>query len=680
MSNHKVVFLKNSGVAKTTKKRMAIVMLFSVLVFFAICLRFGYWQFVRGEEMRKDAFDRQSRNSEVNARRGTIYDCAGKVFAISANVSKIVINPKAISANKNTTKDEIGSYLAEVLELKVEDVMKKVNRNTVYEIMKRRVEKNVSDKLQQWLVAKKVDGVSIEEDAKRYYPNRSIASQLIGFTNADNIGISGLEYSFDKYLTGTKGKIMTTTDAGNKALPFDNIKRIDAIDGNDLTLTIDSNIQYFAEKAMDAAVKQNECKNGGICIVSDPKTGDIVAMVSKPDFDLNDPYAAPKVEGIDLTKWDGHSTKDVNFLSENVWRNKAISDTYEPGSTFKAFVAASGLEAGVVTENTMVNDSPVKIADATINCWKKYGLHGSETFREAVYNSCNPVFVKVAEKLGMSKFYDYVKGFGFYNKTGITLPGEGLGSFHAKPTLLDMACASFGQRSTVTPIQMVMGYGALANGGVLMKPRLVKQVTDKDGRVVKKFDPVEVRRVISKSTSDKIRSILEGVVSEGTGSKAYIQGYRMAGKTGTSETTTTKKDGRYIASFSSFAPADNPRLVCLVILDFPTGKAGHMGGQIASVVAKKIMEQSLASLEVERQYTTSELGEMEKVIVPNLAGLTVGKAIGILNSLQLKYNLGTQGMDSDTIISSQVPAKDEKVLRDSKITLYGTKKNSDNIH
>ncbi|MDR1439422.1 MAG: PASTA domain-containing protein, partial [Clostridiales bacterium] len=384
------------------------------------------------------------------------------------------------------------------------------------------------------------------------------------------------------------------------------------------------------------------------------------------DFNLNDPYAAPP--GIDAEQWNGRSEEGANILSQTVWRNKAIMDTYEPGSTFKTITAAAGLEDGTVTLESEFVCAPVTgYGPRPLRCWNVNGSHGRQDLTHAVYNSCNPAFMQMALTLGRERFYSYVGDFGFYDKTGIGLPGEVKGIFHQEPSVVDMLVASFGQRFTITPIQLATAYSAVANGGSLMKPMLVRELTDASGNTLEKYEPEVIREVISKDTSDKLKTILEGVVSEGTGKNAYVSGYRVAGKTGTSETV---DEDRYIASFCSFAPADSPRICVLVMLDDPRGDS-HMGGAIAAPVAQKLIEEVLTYMEVERVYSEQDQNSPEREITaPDLAGLPVGEAVARLKELGLSYRLQPGIEDLGLPVAAQEPVADTAIAQRSTIAVY----------
>jgi len=647
------------------KKRLLVVLTVFSLLVFALIARVGWLQLVKGEELQKMAFEQQNSDREIPPRRGSILDRKGEALAISATVDRIVVNPTEID---ESDEEEISQKLAEFLDMDKDAILKKVSNNkSRYEIIKKRVEKNVGDRIRQWKSEENIHGVYIDEDSKRYYPSGNLAAHIIGFTGEDNQGLDGIEKTMEKYLKGVPGKILSEVDARGRQMPNYQNKRIDPQDGLNVVLTIDETIQHHATEALQKALDDNKVANGGIAIVLDPRNGEILALVSKPDYNLNSPRACPP--GADPATWTGTSQEDIDFLYKTVWRNKAVSDTYEPGSTFKAITSAIAFEEGGVTPETRTSDFPIELQGWTINCWSTV-LHGEESFREAVYNSCNPAFVRAALSVGVEKFYKYVRAFGFYDKTGIELPGEAKGNFHAKPQEIDLATASFGQTFTITPIELITAYGALANGGTLIKPRLVKEVVDSEGNVVVKTQPEVVRNVISKETSQTLLNVLEGVVSEGTGRNAYVKGYRVAGKTGISETTVK---GVYIASFAAIAPADNPRICVLVALDDPRGES-HFGGTIAAPVAGKIVEETLKHLGVERRYSEKDLKMIaEEVYVPDIRDKSISDAKKLLNQMGLKCRIEGEGYDDSTVIKDQTPKPGALLAKDSVVIVYTNK-------
>ncbi|EMS73946.1 PASTA domain-containing penicillin-binding protein, partial [Ruminiclostridium cellobioparum] len=527
--------------------------------------------------------------------------------------------------------------------------------------------------VREWKKKNNVVGIFVDEDTKRFYPNSNLAAHVIGFTNVDNDGIDGVEKMMEQYLKGVPGKILSEVDASGMELTMGEEKYIQPQDGNDVILTIDETIQYFAEKALEKAISDNNVINGGTAIVMDPRNGELLALTSKPDFDLNSPRAAPK--GKDKAAWTGTSTEDVQYLQKTVWRNKAVVDTYEPGSTFKPVTAAAGLEEGAITPETQVTDATVKIAGHSINCWKP-NAHLHETFREGVYNSCNPVFVRLAQQLGIDKFYSYVKAFGFYQKTGIDLPGEAGSIIHTKPTEIDMATASFGQRFQITPIQLIQAYGAIANGGDLITPHVVKEVVDESGNVIKKVEPKVVRSVISRQTSDTLKDILKGVVDVGTGKNARVPGYKIGGKTGTSETREGEqlmvqgKNKRYIVSFSAIAPTDNPVICVLVVLDYPD-IYNPGGGVLVAPVVGKLVDEILTYKGIEKEYTDDDKKLLkQEVQVPDVKGKTVKEAINLLKQNKLEYKIEGSNRDLSAIVQEQTPKSTALLHENSIVILY----------
>lgn len=647
------------------KKRLLVLLIAFFVFVIGLIVRVGWIQLIRGDTYKQMAFEQQNKDREIASRRGTIYDRNGKELAISASAARIVVNPQEIKNSKKNI-DTIAEALAGMLELKVEDVRKKLVKSSRYEVIKKKVEKEIGDKVRTWKNENEIVGVYIDEDVKRFYPDKNIAAHVIGFTGDDNQGLDGIERMAEQYLKGMNGKILSEVDAVGRQVPFNSEKRIDPKDGLNVVLTIDETIQRFATKALEKAITDNKLLNGATAVVLDPKTGDILALVSKPDFDPNNPKAAPP--GVDSSIWKGNTVEDIKKLQETVWRNKAVTDTYEPGSTFKAITSSAGLEEGVITPESPVNDFAITVLGKNINCWKPNG-HGDETFREGIYNSCNPVFVNVALRLGVQRFYNYMRAFGFYEKTGIFLPGEAGSIIHQKPSELDMAVASFGQRFQITPIQLISAYGAIANGGKLMKPRIIKELTDSEGNIVKKYEPEVVRNVISKKTSELLRNILEGVVSVGTGKNAYVPGYKVAGKTGTSETTETPKNGRYIASFSAIAPADDPVICALVVLDYPTGDS-YYGGTIAAPVAGKLVEDILNYLGVERRYNEMDKKMIVEVVaVPDLKGKKIDEATQILK--EHGFESKVEGIyNESSVIVDQMPKAGASLAKKSIVILY----------
>lgn len=660
------------------KKREFLMLVAFTLSLFFMLYRVGFIQFVKGEEYQKKAYLIQTQKRQINPKRGTIYDRNGKGLAISASVDTVSVNPNALRselADEPEKLQKLAEGLAQLLEMETQDVLEVFNRNSRFEYVKRKIDRELGAKVRSFVVQEMgINNIYIDEDSKRYYPNGSLAAHVLGFTGVDDQGLAGIELKLDATLRGMPGKIMNEVDVHGRPISFSKERYVEAVDGYDVFLTIDETIQYFTQKAIEQAALDYNLKRGAAAIVMNPNTGEVLAMASYPDFDPNDPDAKP--DYLDDPDWEGFgSVEDTNLLWQTVFRNKAVNDTYEPGSTFKAITAAAALEEGVVTPSTSVVCKPYSLAGHTINCWWAGG-HGQEDFTHAVYNSCNPVFVQEALAVGIDKFYTYVRMFGFQRRTGLEIAGEPSDEeyrnlWHKDPKEIDLAVAGFGQRFQISPIQLATAYCAIANGGNLMKPMLVKQIADSNGNIIQKFEPQVVRKVISEETSRTIRTILEGVVSEGTGKNAYVSGYRIAGKTGTSETLQTESEGRYVVSFAAFAPADKPEIVVLVVLDHPQVAMNlRSGGILAAPVAGKLCEDILEYLQVERQYSEKDMKKMtEEVYVPPVVGLTIKEATEKLNAYGLKFVVeGPQ--DESAVVTDQTPKADFSIPKSSTVILY----------
>jgi len=643
-------------------------MIVSAIIVVALIGRVAYIQFVMGEELRKSAYQQQNNGRILSPSRGNIYDRTGNELAVSVAVDNVTVSPVVI---KNSTVDPslIADSLSEILGFTTEDILRLLVKNSEFEIIARKIDREKGDEVRDWISQNNINGVYVVSDTKRYYPNNELAAHIIGFTGADNQGLFGIEAAMEEYLKGMPGKVITEVDKDGTELPFSTKTEIEADDGLNLVLTIDRNIQMIAEEVLQKGIEENKAAGGGTAIVADSNTGEILAMATSPGYNLNEPRINPP--GYEAAEWDGYSEEATELLSKTRWKNESLSKTYEPGSTFKAITAAMALEMGVIGLDDMTDDYPVEVQEHTIYCWRKDNPHGEETFREAIYNSCNPVFVKVAQKIGIERFYDYVELFGFMDKTGIEIPGEENSLFHAEPMEIDMAVASFGQRFTITPLQLVSAYNALANGGYLMKPYLVKEVIDDSGNTIEEFEAEVVRQVISNETSDTMREVLEGVVSEGTGKNAFIPGYRVAGKTGTSETT---EEDVYTASFCGFAPADNPLITVLVILDDPRGDSIY-GGVIAAPLMGEIVEKTLEYMQVPRK--GDEDYYESRTLVPDVTGYTMEEAVAAIKDSNLEYTIKGDETGEEIAVVYQNPAAGELVSEKSLVYLY--KHNPDDI-
>ena len=546
------------------------------------------------------AFEQQVQKRTVNPRRGTIYDSSEKyTLAISSTAYTVSVNPTNIP---NEKKDLIAKKLAEIFDLDYETVLKKVSKKSSIETIVKKIEKNKADELRIWLLENNIDtGVNIDEDSKRYYPYSNLASQVIGFCGGDNQGLDGVEAKYDEVLSGTAGSISRVTDATGEEIGTDGEVYTPAVNGDDIVLSIDMTIQSIVEKYLAEACIDNSCTDGGNIVVMNPKTGDILAMATYPSYNLNEPYTINNDEL--KSNWDNMEQSEKSKNLQAMWRNKAISDTYEPGSVFKLITASSALEEGITDTDRsgeFVCTGSITVAGARIKCWRYYRPHGSESLRQGLMNSCNPVFIGLGQKLGVDTYYKYLNKFGLLSKTGVMLPGEANSIFIAQNKCgpVELATISFGQRFEITPIQLVTAVSSIANGGNLITPRIVKATID--SKTGERTDlPVENKgTVISKETSEKVLSMMESVVSEGTGKNAKVEGYRIGGKTGTSEDGVNT--GKYVTSFCGVAPTNDPQVVVLVTLYNPTGEGGHQGGGVAAPVGGQIFNEILPYLEIEK--------------------------------------------------------------------------------
>lgn len=668
--------------SRTARRRATGILVLFVLAAAGITARLAWLQLYKGAAYDRLAYIGQNRQQQIRPTRGSIFDRNGKGLAISAEVATVSVNPALLLAEVEKRPEiipQIADNLSAILGIARDEVYADLTSSESFVYIARKIDKDKGAAARKYLQSIKVGSVYVDKDAKRFYPKGNLASHVIGYTGTDDQGLLGMELKLDGTLKGESGRILSEVDARGNPVSYDESMRLDVRDGYNVTLTIDETIQDMTEEALAGIITQWNVKNGASAIAMDPQTGEVLSMASLPDFDPNRPDAQPAgwtpAEG--ETEWKGFAdTANTDWLFTHVFRNKAVMDTYEPGSTFKPITAAAALEYGIVTENTPVVDEQLHVADRTINCWKAGG-HGAETFREAVYNSCNPVFAKVSLQLGLERFYNMVRLFGFQEQTGIEIAGEPTnkeyrGQWHATPTELDMAVASFGQRSQVSPIQMITAYTAIANGGRLMKPTIIKEITDAEGRLVSRNEPQVVRQVISESTSRTLCDIMEGVVSEGTGKNAYISGYRMAGKTGTSETLETE-EGHYIVSFMCFAPADDPKVCLLIEVDWPQAevKSDVAGGKIVAPVAGKLMEGILSYLKVERDYSEKDQEAMTKeVYLPDVMDETVATATDRLTSYGFAVASGTEGQKPEDAVTRVYPAVGGSVPQGSAITLY----------
>ncbi len=637
--------------------------------------RLFYFQVIKSEKYKTAAEAQQLSDTVVSADRGIIYDTNMNVLAESAAAWLVYANPSEIKDDAQANL--IATGLSEIFEdLDTETILNKLsNRNHRYVKIKGKVAYNLKSKVSEFVKANELHRIiGIDPDVKRYYPYGNFASTVIGVTNIENNGRSGLELKYNDTLTGTPGRIITARDANSGLMKSNYETKFDAQQGTSLVLTIDKTIQYYLEKGLSQAVKDNDAASA-YGIVMDVNTGAVLAMSTMPDYNLNEPSILTNKDVLkELEEIKDEEDYDLAynnavFLS---WRNRAISDTYEPGSVFKIFTAAAGVEENVVTKDTKYNcTGAIQVADNRIRCHKHEG-HGTQDLTQGLMNSCNPFYITVGQKLGTEKFYKYFEAFGFTETSGIDLPAEAAPkaniTYHSKEKMgiAQLSSSAFGQTFQVSAIQMITAVSAVANGGKLMQPYIVSKKLDQDGNTIAQTEPTVKRQVVSESTSKTVMSMMEKVVSEGTGKNAYIPGYRVAGKTGTSQKLTV--DGEYIASFVGCAPADDPQIAVLIVIDEPQGYS-HGGGAIAAPVAGAVLEQALKYKNVEPVYTDEELAKLNGV-TPDVNGMSVSAAKTMLK--QKSFNARIVG-DGDKVVS-QYPVKGQTIPMNGVVVLYTEKK------
>ena len=645
-------------------------MLLIVLIFFIFfVIRVGFIQFVQGEKLQQGAYDQQTLDRAINAKRGTIYDATGKcILAISASVETVTVNPTNIPKDK---REPLAKFLSETYDLDYESTLKKINKKSSIETIVRKIEKEEADKLRVWLEDNNITtGVNIDEDTKRYYPNNELASQIIGFCGSDNQGLNGIEAKFDKLLVGEKGKISRATDAKGAELEGTSEKYVASKNGKDLILSIDWSIQSIVEKYLKQACIDNVCTDGGNIIVMNPKTGDVLAMATYPNYNLNSPYE-PNTEEL-KSVWDSLSKDEKNNSLQKMWRNKAIADSYEPGSTFKLITASAALEEGITTtdkEGEFNCTGSIEVGGVKIKCWRYYRPHGAQSLREGLMNSCNPVFIGLGQKLGKDKYYEYLEKFGLLSKTGIDLPGEANSIFldKAKVGPVELGTISFGQRFEITPIQLITAVSAIANKGIMNEPRIVKKSIDTETGEIEEYPVVEKGRVISEKTANDVLNMMESVVAQGTGKNAQVKGYTVGGKTGTSEDGVNTN--KYVTSFIGVTPISDPELVILITLYNPTGEGGHQGGGVAAPIASQVLTDILAYMEVEKD---NEEEVIENVEIPEVRDITLDEAIKKLKDSGLEYEINVEEKDinkKEVVVKNQFPLPGIKVINGSTIEL-----------
>ena len=656
----------------TNKSRvnLIIVLMIVLAMIFALAIRVGYIQLIKGEEYSERALAQQTKDTPIEADRGTIYDCNGEELAKSVKCYTIFLTPNEIGKydskkEKEKLLKQTVKGLAESLDMEEEEINDKIESGATQITIKKGLNREEADKVRSY----DLSGVVISSGTKREYPNGTLAANVMGMVNDSNTGQSGLELEYNNYLSGIAGRIVNYTDTNGKQLSYSpkNEKYYEAEDGCDIVTSIDLVIQSYTEEAIEK-VKKKTKSDRVFAIAMNPETGDILAMAQTPSFDPNNPYLP--ADSSEKSKFKSMSQKEQTEYLSQMWRNTLICDVYEPGSVFKLLTTSIALEEGVTSmDSTYYCDGSTNIAGETLYCWNRGG-HGTQSLKQAVGNSCNPVFMGLAEKIGISKFYDYLDNFGITGTTGIDFPAEGTAILQDEESAgpVGLATIGFGQGVAVTPIQLLTAICSLGNDGKMMKPRLVTEIKSENGKTVKKIKPEIVRRTVSKETADEMREIMEYVVSDGGGGTAAVSGYRVGGKTGTANKAI--KGGYSDYTYSScmcMAPMEDPQIAVLVIADSPKGT--KFGSVTAGPGAQEIMEKSLKHLNIEPSSDAKETSN-EKVTVPDVVGKLADEGIGVLAGKGLKYDMSKDSEGSSFVIVKQYPSAGSKVKEGTKVFLY----------
>lgn len=597
-----MIYIKKNERKKMNLKMVVLLFFFFICIFILIA-RLSIIIFIHGEEYSQAAYNNQTKNEIITPSRGTIYDCNGEILAMSVPVDTVSINPKSVkySSGKKVDKELLAEGFSNIFEdLTYDAALEKVNSKASVVVIAKKVSNDKIELLKQWMKDNKISsGINIDEDSKRNYPYNDLASNLIGFCGTDNTGISGLEERWNDVLTGSAGKIVAAKDNNGDRISDEAEQYVAEENGSNLYLTIDTNIQKTAEKYLEEACISNHALDGGNVIIMNPQNGDILAMATYPDYNLNDPFLVEPT-GLKDT-WESLTSEQKNEAYSSLWSNRAVTSSYEPGSTFKTIVAAAALEEGKIktdTANDFTCTGSMVIADRVIKCWRREP-HGPQTLRDALENSCNPAFMQLGQKIGVSTLYKYFEAFGLFGKTGNDIAKAYNGVFYDINEVgpAELATMSFGQRFEISPLQLITAISAIANDGVLVEPRVVKQIENPDTKSIETVETTEVRQVISKETADKVKDMMKSVVTDGTGKSAAVQGYTVGGKSGTSEPVEAKVEDGYVASFIAISPIENTQVVVLVTIYGVKG-AVHQGGQVAGPVAKNILTEILPYLNV----------------------------------------------------------------------------------
>lgn len=663
-------------------KKFRIVLASLLIIFLLLLIRLIWLQFVQGPALKEKAYNQQTTDQIISTSRGTIYDSTGKTLAISTPTDTVTINPKKIVANTpeetKAKKEKVAKAFSDIFELNYDETLEKVNSTSNVQTIAKKVDKTKIDELKSWMEEEKIStGINIDEDTKRVYPYNNLASNLIGFCGTDNTGIQGIEDSWNKVLQGTPGKLTTSTDAIRKEIPDSNQTYIPAENGSDIVLTLDFNIQTILEKYLKQAVEENHADSGTVVALA-PSTGDVLGMACYPDYNLNTPFE-PNTDELKST-WDKLDSATQSNELYSMWKNDVISSPYEPGSPYKLITAAVALEENITSEDVAGDfycDGVYVVADRKISCWTQ-GHKGTKTLRQALQVSCNPSLMQLGQRIGAPTLYKYYEAFGFFNKTNIDLPQEASSTYWELEDVNDveLATMSFGQRFTITPIQLVSAISAIANDGVLMKPRIVKQIINPETGTTTDIEPVQVRQVISKSTSERMRDLMKSVVDDGSGRLAKVEGYSIGGKTGTSEPQAGREDEGYIASYVAIAPTEKPEICLLMAIHNPNpnGQGSHQGGQVCGPVISQMLTEILPILGINSSNIQTPTSPVEEntsyVTVPDIRNKTVTEAEKILKQAGFNTKINISGDKNTTLITDQNPKPGSSIPKKSIIVLY----------
>ena len=683
--NSNIIKMKTSFNSKNLMhyKKLRITLIVVILILLLLIIRIGFLQFVQGNYLKELAYNQQTINQIISPKRGNIYDSTGKALAISAQVDTITINPNKLVKDTNDDtkeyKEKVAKGLSDIFELNYDEVLEKVNSSSQVETIIKKVEQEKVDTLKKWMEDNKISvGINIDEDTKRYYPYNTIASNVIGFCGGDNQGLSGIESKWDSVLTGTPGKIVSSKGSDQEEIPNAEETYISAENGSNLTLTIDLNIQTIIEKYLKQAVEDNNCKKGGNVIVMNPKNGDILGMACYPDYNLNFPYTPNSTLA---QTFDSLSDEEKSESLYKMWANKSVAETYEPGSVFKVITSSIALEENITTTDKSddfyckgyeeFEDSSAS-QPLKISCWRT-NPHGVQSLRQALCNSCNPAFMQLGKRIGAPTLYKYYEAFGLFDSTNSGLYGEQSSIFQNldKVGPVELATMSFGQRLNVTPLQMATAIACVSNDGILIKPRIVKQITNTDTGSVSEIPVTQVRQVISKETSQEVKSMMESVVTVGTGKHAAVSGYSIGGKTGTSEPVYNKTEEGYVASYVAISPVEDTQVVLLLTLYDPP-KNNHQGGQLAGPVVSQMLSEILPYLGIPSNEDSSSNSSSDNlIVVPDIRNKTVAEAEKVLKNSGFTTKTYVKGDANNTLVVDQMPKPGVSLSKNSIIVLYG---------